>query len=100
MSNALRKTLAVFLCLTMCLSLFPAAGFAEDYPEEEILLEDDYTDEPVFSSMEEVVIEEKAVEEEILEEDLSIEGSGFELPIVRRLVEMMNGGIQVSSEKR
>lgn len=36
---------------------------------------------------------------EILEEDLSIEGSGFELPIVRRLVEMMNGGIQVSSEK-
>ena len=69
MSNALRKTLAVFLCLTMCLSLFPAAGFAEDYLEEELLLESDYTDEPAISDMEEVVIEEKAVEEEILEED-------------------------------
>ena len=69
MSNALRKTLAVFLCFTMCLSLFPAAGFAEDYLEEELLLESDYTDEPAISDMEEVVIEEKAVEEEILEED-------------------------------
>ncbi len=69
MSNALCKTLAVFLCLTMCLSLFPAAGFAEDYLEEELLLESDYTDEPAISDMEEVVIEEKAVEEEILEED-------------------------------
>ena len=36
---------------------------------------------------------------EILEEDLNDEGSGFELPIVRRLVEIMNGGIQISSEK-
>lgn len=36
---------------------------------------------------------------EILDEDLNDSGSGFELPIVRRLVEIMNGGIQVSSEK-
>lgn len=36
---------------------------------------------------------------EILDEDLNDPGSGFELPIVRRLVEIMNGGIQISSEK-
>lgn len=36
---------------------------------------------------------------ELADEDLSVEGSGFELPIVRRLVEVMNGGIQVSSEQ-
>lgn len=69
MSNALRKTLAVFLCLAMCLSLFPAAGFAEDYPEEELLLESDYTDEPAFSAMEEEVIEEIIHEEDFVFDD-------------------------------
>ncbi len=36
---------------------------------------------------------------ETIEEELAEVGSGFELPIVRRLVEIMNGGIQISSEK-
>ena len=36
---------------------------------------------------------------EIIDEDLDELETGFELPIVRRLIEIMNGGIQVSSEK-
>ena len=56
-----RKLLAVLLCLVMCLSLLPAAAFAEGEPAEDIVLEEEpVTEEPV---------EEEEAAEEIAEED-------------------------------
>ena len=54
-----RKLLAILLCLVMCLSLLPAAAFAEGGPAEDIAVEEEIvTEEPLE---EEALVEEPPV---------------------------------------
>ena len=67
MTITLRKTLALFLCLTMCLSLFPASAFASEYTEEEFLIEDSYTEEYLGLVQDEILYEEPDFEQDTLD---------------------------------
>ena len=87
MRNMLKKSLALLLCLVMCLSLFPTAAFADAEIAEDLIAEDSIVEEPVVEEpvAEEPVVEEPVAEEPVVEEPV-VEEPVVEEPVVEELV--------------
>ena len=64
-----RKFLAILLCMVMCLSLLPAAAFAEGEPAEDIVEEEEIVTEEPVAEVEEVTEEEVVEETDIVVEE-------------------------------
>ena len=88
-----KKVMALFLCLVMCLSLFPATALAdaeimEEPFAEELIIEEPIVEEPAVEEpvVEEPAVEEPAVEEPAVEEPV-VEEPAVEEPIVEEPAE-------------